>query len=335
MTGKKEFPYRVAIVGASSLKGKEVKSVLLDRKFPIEKLTLLESDEDLGHLSEFDGEPLVSLALSESSFEFVDLVFFAGSIHHTRSYADLADRYGFLAVDLTHASPADGRIPLFQSGSDSAGKLEPNHGRVMSPHPAALTISSILRSLSRRYDVQNCVINVFQPASERGSEALEELRQQTVDLFSFHKGSRKIFGRQIAFNLLSRYGADVSEPLLNAEETIQAHLKGLLPQGQALPTLTVIQAPIFHCHALSVYLEADTSIEDLESCLESDDITVINTEDEPPSPVDVSGTDHIQVGGIKRDTSRPNGFWLWVVSDNLRLAALNAVGAAESILLTS
>src|SRR6185369_8024744 len=97
MTGKKEFPYRVAIVGASSLKGKEVKSVLLDRKFPIEKLTLLESDEDLGHLSEFDGEPLVSLALSESSFEFVDLVFFAGSIHHTRSYADLADRYGFLA----------------------------------------------------------------------------------------------------------------------------------------------------------------------------------------------------------------------------------------------
>jgi len=55
MTGKKEFPYRVAIVGASSLKGKEVKSVLLDRKFPIEKLTLLESDEDLGHLSEFDG----------------------------------------------------------------------------------------------------------------------------------------------------------------------------------------------------------------------------------------------------------------------------------------
>jgi hypothetical protein len=36
---------------------------------------------------------------------------------------------------------------------------------------------------------------------------------------------------------------------------------------------------------------------------------------------------------MKRDFLNPKGFWFWAVSDNLRLSALNAVAAAESIFL--
>jgi aspartate-semialdehyde dehydrogenase len=116
------------------------------------------------------------------------------------------------------------------------------------------------------------------------------------------------------------------------EEVISAQLRSLLQDICPLPALTLIQAPVFHAHSFSVFVEIDQKVEvtEVESLLDSRNLTVIQTADEPPSPVQVAGTDTIQIGGIKRDFLNPNGFWLWAVSDNLRLAALNAVAAAES-----
>lgn len=73
--------------------------------------------------------------------------------------------------------------------------------------------------------------------------------------------------------------------------------------------------------------------EDVEKLLETESLTVIQTADEPPSPVQVSGSDSIQIGGLKRDFLNPKGMWFWAASDNLRVASINAVVAAERILL--
>ena len=73
MTQSNATKLKVAIVGASTLKGREVKTVLNERKFPISKIVLMDRDEDLGRFSEFDGEAVFSLAIQESSFEFLDL----------------------------------------------------------------------------------------------------------------------------------------------------------------------------------------------------------------------------------------------------------------------
>jgi aspartate-semialdehyde dehydrogenase len=47
----------------------------------------------------------------------------------------------------------------------------------------------------------------------------------------------------------------------------------------------------------------------------------------------MAGNDGIQIGGIRRDSLNPRGVWFWAASDNLRLAAVNAVAAAERYLL--
>jgi aspartate-semialdehyde dehydrogenase len=334
MISRKTPPFRVAIVGASTLKGKEVKSALLDRKFPVRKLALLDSDEDLGRLSEFDGEPAFSMTINEGSFELLDVAFFAGSPETTRTYAHLAKGRDFLSVDLTHAFLHEPAVPLFmQTARTKTEKIVPHESIISSPHPAAITVAKVLEPLSRCYEIKNCVVSILEPASERGSNGVEELKQQTIDLFSFHKGSQGVFDRQLAFNLLSRFGAEAKEKLLDVEHVIATHLKALLPSFP-LPSVTLIQAPVFHSHAFSFFLDVESSvtIADLEKCLQSEFLTVIETEDEPPSPVQVAGSDFIQIGGMKRDFLRPSGLWFWVVSDNLRLAALNAVSAAETFL---
>ena len=335
MRSGKSHPLRAAIVGASTLKGREVQSVLRDRKFPLNKLVLLDSGDDLGRLSEFDGEPLVSLAISESSLEFLDVAFFASKPEEVRAHAHLAARNKFLLIDLSHAFSEDASIPVFLEGQSTNKSIASSLRCVASPHPAAITVATILQRLGQAFTVGNVVVSIFEPASERGNSGVEELKQQTISVFSFQKSPQTVFDRQLAFNLLSRLGEDAKEALIASERVIACHIKALLEPGSPLPSIALIQAPVFHSYAFSFFLEVDAvvPIADLEKCLESDAISVSATDDEPPSPAQVAGTDGIQIGGMKRDFLNPRGVWFWAASDNLRLAAVNAVTAAERFLL--
>jgi aspartate-semialdehyde dehydrogenase len=335
MRSGKSNPLRAAIVGASTLKGREIQSVLRDRKFPLKKLILLDSDEDLGRLSEFEGEPVVSLAINESSLDFLDVAFFASKPEEARAHAHLAARNKFLLVDLSHAFSEDASVPVFLESQSTNKPIAASMGCVASPHPAAITVANILQRFGEAFTVGNVVVSIFEPASERGSSGVEELKQQTINILSFQKSPQAVFDRQLAFNLLSRLGEDAKETLIASERVIASHIKALLEPGSPLPSLALIQAPVFHSHAFSFFVEVDAAvpIADLEKCLESDAVSVSATGDEPPSPVQVAGTDGIQIGGMKRDILNPRGVWFWAVSDNLRLAAVNAVVAAERHLL--
>ena len=334
MRSKGSTPLRAAIVGASTLKGREIQSVLHDRKFPLRKLVLLDSDEDLGRLSEFEGEPVVSLAISDSSLEFLDVAFFASQPQHTRAYAHLAARNKFLLVDLSHAFSEDASVPVFLENQPADWSVASPLGLVASPHPAAITVATILQRLIQTFSIGSVVVSIFEPASERGNSAVEELKQQTINIFSFQKSPKTVFDSQLAFNLLSSLGEDAKQPLIDSERVIASHVKALLRPGSPLPSLALIQAPVFHSHAFSFFVEVDAAvpIADLEKCLESDAISVCAAKEEPPSPVRVAGNDGIQIGGMKRDTLNPRGVWFWAASDNLRIAAVNAVAAAERCL---
>jgi len=335
MHSLKSNPLRVAIVGASTLKGREIQSVLRDRKLPLKKLILLDSDEDLGRLSEFEGEPVVSLAISESSLEFLDVAFFASNAEQAHAHAHLAAKNKFLLVDLSHAFSEDASVPVFVESQPADRASASTLGLVASPHPAAITVAAILEPLSQAFSIGSIVVSIFEPASERGNSAIEELRQQTINIFSFQKIPKTVFDSQLAFNLLSRLGEDAKEPLISSERVIANHLRALLRPGSPLPSIALIQAPVFHSHAFSFFAEMDAAvpIAALEKCLESDVISVSGTDSEPPSPVQIAGNDGIQIGGIRRDSLNPRGVWFWAASDNLRLAAANAVAAAERYLL--
>ncbi|MGH9805383.1 MAG: hypothetical protein ACRD4D_09455, partial [Candidatus Acidiferrales bacterium] len=79
MTPSRAPGLRVAIIGAGSLKGKELKEVLEDRLFPLQKLSLLDDDEALGQLTDFEGEPAVVQSVEPDTFTGNDLVFFAST----------------------------------------------------------------------------------------------------------------------------------------------------------------------------------------------------------------------------------------------------------------
>jgi aspartate-semialdehyde dehydrogenase len=86
--------YRVAIVGAASLKGKEIAEILRERNFPAVDVRLLDDDESLGQLEAVGDEMNFIQSIRSEQFERVDFAFFASDPRSTRKQLEGGARFG-------------------------------------------------------------------------------------------------------------------------------------------------------------------------------------------------------------------------------------------------
>jgi len=327
----------VALVGSESLLGREIRDIIANSA-PDLHLRLLAADEEQpGRLTRVGDEPAFVGGLEPENLSGVQAVFLAGEPKSSEKALELAD--GSIAIiDLTYAAEerpeARLRAPLVES------EAEGEDGTVhVIAHPAAIAIALFLRRLHATDPIRRSVIEVLAPASEHGKAAVEELQQQTVSLLSFKPLPHAIFDTQLGFCLLPRYGEEAPVPLEQAEMRIERHLATLLDlpgdgEGAPMPSLRLIQAPVFHGYTISAWVEFESNpgVEALESSLPTDSIDVRSGEFEPPTNVGQAGQKGISVGAIAPDRNNPEACWFWIVADNLRLLAENAVAVANQLL---
>lgn len=339
MSEPKDSPYNLALVGASTLKGKEVMSILKDRGFPVGRLALLDIEEARGQITEFDDEPVIIQPVTKDSFERMAFAVFASSPSFTEAHWQLAEDCGCEIIDLsyhleTHAR-ARLRAPLVESLWDEPGNLQEirgSDGRLsVSAHPAAMAIAGVLGCLSRRFAVTRSVVMVLEPVSERGKAGVEELSRQTISLLAFQEIPKDVFDSQVAFNLLSNYGGNCHPTLRDAQNRIVHQVRDLLGRRCVQPAVRLLQAPIFYGHAFCCFVELaePVSTEAMEEALDQKPFRVAADPEDQPNVVGVAGSNDIVLGAVERDPAAKSGYWLWGTMDNVRLAALNAVQIAE------
>jgi aspartate-semialdehyde dehydrogenase len=328
-------PYRVAIVGAASLKGKEIAEVLHERNFPAADIRLLDDDESLGKLEAAGDELSFIQSIRSEQFERVDFAFFASDPRSTRNNWKAARDLGDTIVDLSFAledeAGASIRSPWIerQTGQPPAPELQP--GPVVVAHPAASVLALLALRGEKFAKIERMVATVFEPASENGQKGMDELHEQTVNLLSFQELPKNVFDIQVAFNLAARYGQRSDLSLEAVSKRIRRHYRQIA-QGAAQPALQVLHAPVFHGHAFSVYLEMEkpVMIAEFSAALAGEHVVVSGSPEDNPTSVSAAGQGDILVE-IAIDTNRKNGVWLWATTDNLRMAALTAVECAESM----
>ncbi len=324
--------FRVAIVGAATLKGKEIAEMLRDRNFPALDVRLLDDDESLGRLEALGDEMSFIQSVRAEQFERVDFTFFASDPHCTRENWRTARDLGNAIVDLSYTLEdepgATIRSPWIerQSGHPITPELQP--GPVVAAHPAA-TVLALLAS--RAGKMQRMVATICEPASERGQKGMDELHEQTVNLLSFQELPKNVYDIQIAFSLVTRYGAHSVLALQEISDRIRKHFRTIAP-NLAEPSVFVVQAPIFHGHTFAVYCETETpvTLEEFAQRLAGDHIQVAQASEDAPTNINAAGQGDILVS-LARDASHENGIWLWAAADNLRISALTAIECAESM----
>ncbi|MFI5115694.1 MAG: Asd/ArgC dimerization domain-containing protein [Terriglobales bacterium] len=329
--------FRVAIVGAGTLKGRELKDVLSDRNFPATDIRLLDDDESLGQLEAVGEEPTFIQSVLPEHLENVDFTFFAADETFSRNTWPMARKAGSDIIDLSYGLENEKgvllRAPWVERELGLGSRVDFTPVPVAIAHPAAVVLALLMLRAQKVGSVARAVATVFQPASEYGKRGMDELHEQTVNLLSFQQLPKSVFDAQVAFNLIDRYGEKAVSSLNSAESRIQQHFHKLVGERLAVPSLMLLQAPIFHGHAFSLYLELEQAAqtEELTAALSGEHVDLLQSADESPSNVNAAGQEQIQVFA-RRDSQRPTGFWLWAASDNLRIASLTAVECAESMI---
>jgi aspartate-semialdehyde dehydrogenase len=331
--------YRVAIVGAASLKGKEVAELLNERNFPAVDVKLLDDDETLGQLEAMGNEVTFIQSVRAEQFERVDFTFFASDPDCTRKNWPIAQRAGSAIVDLSYALEDEPGAALrsiwIERERGLTQQLELQPGPAVVAHPAAVVLALLVLRAARAGTIRRVVATVFEPASEHGQRGMDELHQQTVNLLSFQQLPKTVFDVQVAFNLITRYG-DASTPTLETvERRVLKHYDRIAGKDVPQPSLLMVQAPIFHGHAFSIFLEMEQSLAvgDLTQALTGEHVSITRSAEESPSNVNAAGQGEILLS-VGRDANHENGFWLWAAADNLRISAVAALESAEDIAAT-
>jgi len=328
----------VAIAGASTLLGKELKQVLEDRNFPASEVSLLDDDVAAGTLTEAGGEPTFIQEVTAESFENQRFVFFAGSEAFTALHYDTALKAGATVIDLSGGLPAGAHSFMWIPSLDRALpppaiSPAPPIALYRSPGAGAIigaTVSAALKDLSPT----RIAILFFPPVSEAGQLGVDELEGQTTNLLSFRGIEREVFDSQVAFNLLAQYGEERKPPLHVIREGLASTIETYLTGRAVIPAIQIIQAPIFYGYSFAVFADftARPNFSDVEAAFRTLGVHVADKDEPSPDIVSAAGQSEIQLARVDGDSGVKTGLWLWGVADNLRLGATNAVRIAEELL---
>jgi aspartate-semialdehyde dehydrogenase len=350
--------HRIAVVGASSLLGKELIAALEEEMFPVARLVTYDTDEDepelpIIDLREASETPVEDREVSEAELDFAFLAARPRQLPaFLRSWQEHRGAGHCLVIDLVGeglgaqtggtsddhpggVTPGLHQVQVpFLDRRFPAGGPESAAGVIhVSAHPAAIVISALLLRLAARFPLQTAVAQVFGSASESGSRGIEELQRQTVNLLSFQKIPRQVFGAQLAFNLLSRLGRAATSEMAGLEARLRRQLREYLGERVPCPALRLFQVPVFYSLGISLYVETAQPVapEAAAAALAGEHVRVRRSPQDAPTQVEATGSTDILVDGISTDAEHSTGLWLWAVADNLRLAAANAVELAASL----
>jgi aspartate-semialdehyde dehydrogenase len=334
--------YRIGIVGASSLAGKELSDELATSPLAASDLVLLDVEDAAGQVTAAADEVSFIQRLETSSFEKMDFVVFAGEAAVTKKYWQDARRAGASIVDLTYALEGEKdvlvRAPWVAeiAGEKVSPKLpDLKTPAVVAAHPVAVMLALVAGRLQAKLTLANVAATVMEPASEYGRTAMDELHQQTVNLLSFQTLPREQYDAQVAFNLLPELGEAAKVKLAVTEQRIRQHYAGLSDGQLPVLALQMVQAPVFHGYVLSLLgeLGKPATVGEFEAALSGDHIDLVSGESDPPSNLSAAGQEDIMVR-VRKDAGedgKGTRFWIWLAADNLKLAALNAIACASEL----
>jgi aspartate-semialdehyde dehydrogenase len=338
-SAKKSNLFTVALVGASALKGKEVRDVLSERSFPTVNIKLLDEEDVLGQLEQVNDEPTFIQGVTPEQLEGVDFAFLtADESYIAKTWAFVRDS-GSEIIDLSYALENNTdiifRAPWVERELGRTHEVALQTAPVVIAHPAAVVMALLLARLQKAAPVQLASAVIGQPASEYGRRGMDELHDQTVNLLSFQPMPTTVFGTQVCFNQFVQSVEGAHPTLGEIEARIVRHFKAIARGEISQPVVLLIQAPVFHGYTVAMFIQTGkkTTAARLEAALSGPHITVNTEPDEFPSNVNIAGSSEI-LASVRADGAGGNGYWVFAACDNLRVSALQAVECAEEMVQT-
>ena len=329
----------VAIVGATGAVGEEFLKVLAERKFPIDKLTLLASARSAGRSAVYNGQTLPVETLTKDSFKGVKIALFSAGGSISKEYAQAAVQAGAVVVDNSSAFRMKEGIPLVipEVNPDAIKK---HIGVIANPNCSTIIMNVPVWPLHKVNRVKRMIISTYQAVSGAGAWGLYELDNQLKQYVAGEPIKKEKFPHQIANNLFSHNTTIAVNGYNEEENKMLMETRKLFGEPKMMISATCIRVPIARAHSESINIEFERPMtpDQVRQILKTapgvrivDDVEANHF----PMPLEASGQDLVLVGRIRQDMSREDGrgIDMFVSGDQIRKgAATNAVQIAEKLL---
>ncbi|RSK27083.1 aspartate-semialdehyde dehydrogenase [Bacillus sp. HMF5848] len=337
--------YHVAVVGATGAVGTQMMQMLIDRDFPISKLTLLSSPRSAGKVVKFKDEEITIQVATPDSFEGVEIALFSAGGSVSKELAPEAAKRGAIVIDNTSAFRMDPNVPLVVPEVNE-NDLHRHNGIIANPNCSTIQMVVALEPIRKAYGLNKIIVSTYQAVSGAGASAVAELEEQSAAILRGDAVKAEILPvksdekhYQIAFNAIPQIDKFQDNGFTYEEMKMINETKKIMHLPDVQVAATCVRIPIMTGHSESVYIETDSTnvtAHDVKILLQ--DAPGVVLQDDPskqlyPLPADCVGKPDVFVGRIRKDLDRDNGFHLWIVSDNLlKGAAWNSVQIAESLI---
>jgi|TARA_B110000495_G_C22968668_1_gene568343 aspartate-semialdehyde dehydrogenase len=328
---------KIAVVGATGNVGREMLSILSERKFPCEEVIALASEKSEGDSISFGNKELVVQSLASYDFSDTSIALFSAGGSISEVYAPIAAEQGCIVIDNSSKFRMDNDVPLIVP-EVNIEMLDHYKTTNIIANPNCSTIQMVvaLKPLEDLSSINRINVSTYQSTSGAGKVAMEELFNQTKGIFSNQEVEPESFTKQIAFNVIPQIGLFLENGNTEEEQKMINETKKII-RPDILVNATCVRVPTFIGHAESINVEFDSPISEEEAREVLEHASGCSVYDERENggystPVDSAGNDATYISRIRRDETVEYGLNLWVVSDNLRKgAALNAIQIAEAL----
>ena len=336
--------YNVAIMGATGAVGQQMKEQLEKRNFPVGDIKFLSSARSAGKQIEFNGQSHTVEEAVPESFEGVDIALFSAGGSISEKFAPEAVKRGAVVVDNTSAFRMDKDVPLVVPEVNKSA-LKGHKGIIANPNCSTIQMVCALQPLKEQFGLQKIIVSTYQAVSGAGIDAINELKEQSADFDNAATAEANVLPVKssdrhypIAFNAVPQIDQFAENGYTLEEMKMINETKKIMSDQDLAVAATCVRLPVVTGHSESVYVELDDtpSVEQVRDALGGAPGVVLQdnpANQEYPMPLMAAGKDEVFVGRIRKDLDNPNGYHLWIVSDNLiKGAALNSVQIAEALI---
>jgi aspartate-semialdehyde dehydrogenase len=329
--------YRVVVVGATGNVGREMLNILAERQFPLDEIAALASPRSTGDVIDFgdSGRELRVKNIEHFDFAGWDMALFAAGSAVSKTYAPKAAAAGCTVIDNSSLYRMDPDVPLIVPEVNAAA-IEGYRRKNIIANPNCSTAQMVvaLKPLHDAAGIRRIVVSTYQSVSGAGKAGMDELFEQSRNIFVGDASEPNFFTKQIAFNVIPHIDAFLDDGSTKEEWKMVVETKKIL-DPKIKVTATCVRVPVFvgHSESINVEFEREISAKEAQDILrEAPGIMLVDKREDGGyvTPVEAVGEYATYVSRVREDPTVENGLNLWCVSDNLRKgAALNAVQIAE------
>jgi aspartate-semialdehyde dehydrogenase len=329
--------YRVVVAGATGNVGREMLNILAEREFPIDELAVLASARSTGDEIPFgeDGTTLKVRNIEHFDWAGWDMALFAIGSDATAIYAPKAAAAGCTVIDNSSLYRMDPDIPLIvPEVNPHAIDGYTKRNIIANPNCSTAQMVVALKPLHDVAKIKRVVVSTYQSVSGAGKAGMDELFEQSRNIFVGDTNEPKKFTKQIAFNVIPHIDKFLDDGFTKEEWKMVVETKKIL-DPKVKVVATCVRVPVFvgHSEAINIEFEDEISAEKAQSILrEAPGVMLVDKREDGGyvTPIECVGEYATYISRVREDPTVDSGLVLWCVSDNLRKgAALNAVQIAE------